>query len=148
LDAIKAAARKASPVRTLLVIGHEPGSLRDIYVAGIKSFYHRLLELSGGINCIEDASIAYPKISKESLLQLSPAVIIILHADNNLSLEDQANEIALWKTLSFIDAVKSNRVFVLHGEYLFIPGPRMIMIVRELFAHLHPDLSIEPARND
>lgn len=139
LNEIRAKAADRKPVRTLLVIGHEPGSLREIYVAGSGSFHNELLRIAGGVNCFSDSVIPYPKISKEEILKQSPQAIIVLSADAGMKTQAKQSEQRLWKELDYIEAVKKNAVTLLNGNYLFIPGPRMPQIAKEIQQLLFSD---------
>ena len=130
-DEVRANAKKREPVKTLLVIGHEPGSLREIYTAAAGSFHDELLRIAGGVNCIDSSSISYPKISKEEILKQSPQVIIVLSADTGMHADAEPNEKRLWEKLDYIDAVKKDAIYLLKGDHLFIPGPSMPQIARD-----------------
>jgi len=124
--------------RTLIVVGHEPGSLREIWAAGKESFHDELLEIAGGTNIIPKGLAAYPKLSKEQLLKAAPEVIIILSDGTKESSSDEKKEKALWQQLSFLPAVKTNSICLVKGDWLFIPGPRMAKIAQSFYSCLHP----------
>ena len=53
--------------------------------------------------------------------------------------------VALWKPLSYLDAVRRGRVTVLSADYMMIPGPRMGRIARDMEAALHAPAAPAPA---
>lgn len=72
--AARAERRERRP-RVLWVMDRQPGSLSGIVVAGPGSFADELLAAVGARNAIT-GSVRYPKVSRESLIELSPDVII------------------------------------------------------------------------
>ena len=137
-DTIRKRTAGRKPVSALLVIGHEPGALREIYAATAGSFHGELLAIAGGRNCVAESSIPYPRVSKEEILRVSPEVIIVLCPDTENPEEAVAKEKKLWEELPYIDAVKQGRIHCVHGDHLLVPGPRMMLIAEALFGCLHP----------
>ena len=137
-DGIRRRGADRRPVGALLVIGHEPGALREIYAATAGSFHGELLAIAGGRNCVADSSIPYPRVSKEEILKASPEVIIVLRPDTENPDQAVVKEKKLWAELPYIDAVKHGRVHCIHGDHLLVPGPRMLLIAQALFGCLHP----------
>ncbi|MBN2053290.1 ABC transporter substrate-binding protein [bacterium] len=127
----------------LVVIGHEPGSLRELYAAAGGSYHDELLTLAGGRNCLASGPMLYAKISKEEILMRSPQVIVVLSAVPS-TLDAAREERALWAGLPYLDAVKRNRVHLLGGGYMLVPGPRLTDLAGDLFQVLHPEAE-EPA---
>ncbi len=95
--------------------------------------------MAGGQNCLSQDKIPYPKISKEEILKQSPQVIIVLSANSGMTSDALEKERKLWAELGYINAVKNQRVHVLDGDYLFVPGPRISKIAREFQGLLFPD---------
>lgn len=138
LATVRSSVDNKTPVRTLLVVGHEPGSLGEIFLAGPRSFLHELLVAAGGKNVVVDSSIPYPKYSKEAILQLNPEAILVLLPDADDTPATAAAERALWAELGYLQAVKDDRVLVLTQDWIITPGPRMGEIARVFAAALHP----------
>jgi len=126
-------------VKTLVVVGHEPGALSELYAAGGGSFYNEMLLIAGGENCLGESKAAYPKISKEEILARSPEVIIVLSEEQKDKAQIEKNEKALWAELNHIDAVKNDRICVISGKGVFIPGPRMASIAEYMHRCLYPE---------
>ena len=142
LKKVREAARGRKPLKTLIVIGHEPGSLREIWAAAKSSFLDQLLTMAGGINCVRENTPAFPKISKEKILEESPESIIILTGKNKLPVDALERERKLWRELSYIDAVRNNRICQFEGDWMLVPGPRMPMIAERFLKCLHPDAGL------
>ena len=137
-ESIKSLTKNRNKVKSMVVVGHEVGSLRDIWVAGPDSFHNELLDLSGGQNIITESLAAYPRVSKEEILKRAPEVIIILKDPKRKGAQTINREIALWDDLAYIPAVKNNRICVLNSDWVFIPGPKMAEIVKTFYNCLFP----------
>ena len=138
LDAVRESARGKRPVRTLVVVGHEPGSLQNLFVAATGSFHDALLRIAGGENVIGRSPIASAKLSTEEILRRNPEAILMLYGEAPPSADETRRRVALWKPLAYLDAVRNGRVYVLAADYMMIPGPRMGRIARDMEAALHP----------
>ena len=144
LDAVRARARAQKPVRTLVVVGHEPGSLQNLFVAASGSVHDALLGIAGGVNVMARTSVASARISTEEILRQNPEAILMLYPDASMSAEEKRRRVALWKPLSYLDAVRRGRVTVLSADYMMIPGPRMGRIARDMEAALHAPAAQAP----
>lgn len=132
IDKIEFEKPRNSPA-ILFCIGRDKigsGTIGTIYCAGLKTFYSELIDLAGGKNCIKDSISEYPLLSAENIIKLSPEIIIDISGANlNIDVEKQKKD---WLELSSIPAIKNNSIYVLKGDYLSIPGPRILKILREL----------------
>jgi cobalamin transport system substrate-binding protein len=117
------------------------GALKNLYVAGRNTFYDDLITYAGGGNVCESEQIAYPKISLEGLLNLNPGVVIDLIPDLRSKGLDESVVIRDWQSVSGIDAVGSDRVYVMSGDYIAIPGPRFIDLLENLARAIHPEVN-------
>lgn len=142
-NAIRNKTRNKKAVKTLIVIGHESGSLRDIWISAEGSFHDDILRIAGGVNMAKGSLAAYPKISKEEILKASPEAIVVLF-DKPLSKEAKAKEIALWKPLGYIDAVKDNRLCIIDADWAHKPGVRMGKIAKAFYQCLHRRNEVTP----
>ncbi len=128
--------RDARPVRVLLVVGREPGTLNDIYSVSGGTFLHDLIELAGGRNVAADLPSPYGIISKEAILGRAPEVIVELHGEG----ADEAarkEALGLWQGLPTLPAVRLGRVYVIEATYAMIPGPRVVQLAETLAELLH-----------
>ncbi len=136
LDTIRSKTKGHKKVKTLIIIGHESGSLRDIWTSGTGSFHDEMLEIAGGENMVEDSPAKYPMISKEAILRASPEAIVVLFP-TPISEEDRQKEVALWKPLGYIDAYQSNRICIIGADWAHKQGPRMPEIAKAFYECLH-----------
>ena len=83
-----------------------------------KSYVGNLVNLAGGDNVLEDASISFAQVNKEELLNLNPDKIVVMaHANpeiTNAEVKEALETDAAWKNL---DAVKNKEVHYLDSEY-------------------------------
>ncbi|MFA6009334.1 MAG: cobalamin-binding protein [Desulfobacteraceae bacterium] len=115
--------------RVFFQIGVSP-----IVSAGKGSFLHELIELSGAVN-LADGAVAYPRFSREQVLNLNPDILIITSMTRGLVFEDVKREWESWPDLS---AVKKKRVYVLDSDILDRPTPRMVDGLEMLVKVIHP----------
>jgi iron complex transport system substrate-binding protein len=137
LDAIRARVAPLPKINTLLVFGREPGSLRGIYASGGVGFLHDLLVLAGGADAFDDVKARNVVISSEQVLARAPAAIIELY-DQNTTDAKLASERAVWKQLPSVPAVRNDRIYQLRGDFLTVPGPRVVQAARLMAEALHP----------
>jgi len=128
--------------RVLISIGRTvgSGSLEDVYIAGGKTFYDELLGYAGGSNAFAKKGIEYPVLSAESFLHINPDIIIDMVPDIDKDGLKETDLVKEWESVSGVEAVKNNRVHVLSGDYIVIPGPRFILLLEDLFRIIHPEL--------
>ncbi len=103
-----------NPPRTAyLVVQRTP-----LMVAGRGTFLSDILARSGLKNLGDEAVLAYPRLSLETLLQKNPDVIL----DMDQTGEDTGKE--FWGKFPTLNAVKNGYVHFLDAD-LFVPGPRI-----------------------
>jgi len=124
-----------------------PGSLERIYTAGKGSFLDELLGLAGGTNVFGDIESLYPHISKESLLERQPEVILELMPETEATPEADARLRADWAVLAPLPAVRHGRIVILHDDMLLVPGPRLALSVAKLRLALYPGAILPPLRS-
>jgi len=126
--------------RTLLVFGREPGALRGIYASGGVGFLDDMLRIAGGDNVFADIQKEAVEASTELILSRRPDVILeIRTSDNSSSPATVASELALWKALSSVPAVRNDRVQFLTDDRIVIPGPRVADGTRTIAQALHSE---------
>jgi iron complex transport system substrate-binding protein len=123
--------------RTLLVIGREPGSLRNILASGGYGFQHDVLQLAGGTDVFGDVHRESVQMSSEMVLARAPDVIIELHYGADMSPSALAAERAVWNQLTAVPAVKNGRVYLLQGDEFVVPGPRVVQAATKLAETIH-----------
>ncbi|HKV12543.1 MAG TPA: helical backbone metal receptor [Thermoanaerobaculia bacterium] len=126
-EGLKASPLPGPPPRVMLSVGRQAGKLGDLIVAGKGTFFHELLERLGAKNAFADAAGLYPQISLEEIVARRPDVILELRA-YAVTPEVAASLEGDWRELG----EAGNRVEVLAGDYVVIPGPRLPRLYREM----------------
>ncbi len=139
LAALAARVNSEPPVRTLLVVGHEPGALRQIVLAGPQTFLGRLLIAAGGNNVLTDTPVPYPTVGVEKILDLNPDAVLVLAPDEENTPAAQERERLVWSSVAYLAAVKNGRVYLLPDDDILNPGPGLADIARRLAMVLHPE---------
>jgi iron complex transport system substrate-binding protein len=126
--------------RVMISVGRNMGSgtLKEAYISGQGIFYDEMIELAGGVNAYT-GGVAFPVVSTESIIRLNPEVIIDMVPDIDAKGWDRAMIVREWDTVSQVDAVKKDRVYVFGEDYVVIPGPRFILILEEMARVIHPE---------
>jgi iron complex transport system substrate-binding protein len=138
LAAIKARAAERPRLKTLLVFGREPGSLRQVVASGGYGFLHDVLEVAGGVDVLARLKRQSVQLSTESILALAPEVIIELHYGSSMRTDRLDAERLVWNALPSVPAVKNNRVHLLVGDEFVVPGPRIVLAAERFAKVLHP----------
>jgi iron complex transport system substrate-binding protein len=137
IAAVRARVAAAPKPRTLVVFGRERGTLRGIYASGGRGFLHDMLEAAGGTNIYADIGTESVQVSSEMILSRAPEVIIELHSED-VQAKDAARELAPWKALSSVPAVRQDRLYLLTGKAINVPGPLVAEGVERFARVLHP----------
>lgn len=111
-------------------IWHEP-----LMAAGPGSFVDQLITLAGGTNIASDADSEYPQFDLEQLIERNPEVYLTA---NDLP-EKTADSIKQRPGFENLDAVKNNQIYLLDGNILSRPGPRIIQALELLIEAIHPE---------
>lgn len=139
LAAIKARTASRPKVRTLLVFGREPKSLRNVYASGGRGFLHDLLDVAGGVNVFADIDAESVQPSSEQILTRAPEAILEIRAVG-LTTDGAPVETASWSALASVPAVRQRRIFTLAGSQYVVPGPRVVETAEGIARALHPEL--------
>jgi iron complex transport system substrate-binding protein len=119
--------RRVAPLprpRTLIVFGRESLSLRGIYASGGYGFVHDMVTTAGGDNVFADLKQQAVQATAELIIARRPEVILELRAEP-LRPDRQARELATWKQLSSVPAVRDGRVHIIADPRVVVPGPRV-----------------------
>jgi cobalamin transport system substrate-binding protein len=122
---------------TLVIVGHNPGSLDGLFAAGTNSYHDELLAIAGGKNCLTTKE-PYLSLSKEWVVRANPEVIVVLDPNGDGSAEGLAREKKVWGALSYLKAVKNDRVCHLTGDAVSQSGPRMAKLAEAIGKCVHP----------
>ncbi|MBN1577920.1 MAG: ABC transporter substrate-binding protein [Chitinispirillaceae bacterium] len=119
--------------KILFCVGRDkPGSgtIGKVFLAGPRTFYSELIMRLGGENAVSDSVFAYPSVAGEGIIHLVPDIIIDVMASNKLM--DPSKVSADWNELGMLPAVKLGAVYAITGNYISIPGPRIVKIFNDL----------------
>jgi iron complex transport system substrate-binding protein len=139
LEAVHERVKDKPRVRTLLVFGRQPGSLREIYVSGGTGFLHDLVEVAGGENVFAGVKRESVQATTEAILSAAPDVIVELRYGRPLAAGELDRERESWNALSAVPAVRTHRIFLLVGDELVVPGARVADTAERLARVLHPE---------
>ena len=138
LDRTKARVAGRRPLRTLLVFERDPGTLRGIFVSGGVGFLHDMLGIAGGVDVFGDVARESVQPSIETILARAPEVILEVRV-TELTAGQLAKERSAWSALSSVPALKNDRLHILTGQYLVVPGPRVGRAAEAIARALHPE---------
>jgi iron complex transport system substrate-binding protein len=124
--------------RTMVVFGRDAGALRGIYASGGVGFVHDMLDVAGGENVFADVRRQSVQATSELILTRRPEVILELSA-TPLTPEEDARELAVWRAMAAVPAVKSGKVVRINDPRTVIPGPRVAEGVELIARALHPE---------
>ena len=119
------------PLRVMISVGRQAGSLGEITVAGPGTFLDELLTRLGATNVFADSPTLYPQIGVEEIVARKPDAILELRSDERTP-EQRAAIVLDWQALPTIPAVRHGRVEVIAGSHVLIPGPRLPRFYREM----------------
>jgi iron complex transport system substrate-binding protein len=138
LDAVRKRVAGRPRPSVMLVFERQPKTLREIYASGGVGFLNEILEIAGGRNVFADAKSESVQPSTETIIARSPDIVIEIRARDRLDARGLEAERAAWTTLGSLPAVRSNRVHVLSGQYLVVPGPRLADAAETFARTIHP----------
>jgi iron complex transport system substrate-binding protein len=125
--------------RVLLIFGREAGTLRGIYASGGTGFLDDMLRVAGGDNVFADIQREAVEASTELILSRRPDVILeIRTSDNPVTPATLPTEVAVWRALASVPAVKNDRVQFVTDDRIVVPGPRVVDGTRAIAEALHP----------
>jgi iron complex transport system substrate-binding protein len=139
LAAIGARVARLTRPKTLLVIGRDRGSLRNVDASGGYGFLHDVLEIAGGADVLGDMQRQSVVMSTEMILTRAPDVIIELHYGASVPSDSLDAERRVWNGVPSVPAVKSGRVYLLVGDEFVVPGPRIVLAAERFARTLHPE---------
>jgi iron complex transport system substrate-binding protein len=131
--------------KALFVVGRTPGRIEDLIAAGSSSYLNELITVAGGENVMEDAPVAYSKVSLEEVLARDPDVIIDMGEMSEtlgVTKEQKRAVVELWNRYPFLTAVKQRRVFAVASDIFVVPGPRVVEAAKEIARMLHPEAGL------
>jgi iron complex transport system substrate-binding protein len=121
--------------RTLLVFGRDADTLRGIYASGAVGFLHDMLEAAGGANVFAEVKRQSIQATSELAIARAPEVIIEIGVDTSSA---KGRDIRAWDALGSVPAVRNKRIYLLTGDSMMNPGPRISESLRRIAEALHP----------
>jgi iron complex transport system substrate-binding protein len=134
-DVRKRVAGRPRP-RTLLVFVRDAETLRGIYASGGVGFLHDMLDAAGGVNVFADVKRQSLHTTSELAITRAPEVILEIGAETASS---KSRNIRAWEALGSVPAVRNRRIYLLTGDGMMNPGPRVADAVRRMANVLHPN---------
>jgi len=138
LDRVRARVKGRPRPSTLLVFGRDAMALRGIYASGGIGFMNDMLTVGGGENLFADVKSQSVQATSELILARRPEIIVELRA-GTLSDSMRAKEIAVWKALPGVPAVRNGRIAMLNDERTMVPGPRVAEGTELIARVVHPE---------
>jgi len=142
IDAARARVpNNATKPAVLICVGRDWSSegLLGIYLAGASTIYDEMLRLLNARN-VYQGRLPYAQVGREGIMKMNPDVIIDLAPDSaTLTGMSKTQLIAGWDELKSVNAVQQHRVYVLDGDYVCIPGPRITQILMDLARAIYPE---------
>jgi iron complex transport system substrate-binding protein len=139
LAAIRTSVAGLPRPRTLLVLGRDPSTLRNIFASGGYGFLHDMLEVAGGDDVYSDVKRESVEVSTEMILARRPDVIVELRYGDNAGARETSQDLEVWSALGSVPAVKNHRIVALVGDEFVVPGPRVVDATRQLARTLHSE---------
>lgn len=118
-------------------------NIGSFFTAGSGTFIDAIIETAGGKNIAVDRS-GYFIMSIEKLVDKNPQIIICDSGMGGIS--GAYEEIVDDERLKIVDAVKNSRVYIIEGDIMSRPGPRVVdavEIVHEIFSEFFIATAIE-----
>ena len=134
-DIRRRVAGRARP-RTLLVFGRDAETLRGIYASGGVGFLHDMLDAAGGTNVLADVKRQSLQGTSELVIARAPDVIVEIGAE---TASTAGRNLQAWNTLGSVPAVRNKRIYLITGDGMMNPGPRIAESVRRVAEVLHPE---------
>ena len=118
----------------LLVIGTGP-----VMVCGPGTVHDELLGFAGALNAAADATVTAPEYGRESLIALSPDIVLFLQPDAP-ELEVDDPRLTSFEGLP-IPAIKNQRVYVINHPLTLLPSTSITTVCAEIAKVIHPEVA-------
>ena len=115
--------------------------MRSVWAAGRDTFYDGVVQIAGGVNAVEEGLARYPELSREGLASLDADVVLGCHR------WARGSKPRPGRRACGMDAAdraaggpRAQRINVLAGDQMVVPGPRLPEMVEAMARALHPEL--------
>lgn len=130
VEAVKQKSRHKPKLSIFWQIGASP-----VYTISAKSYMNEFVVFAGCRNIFAFLPYAYPRISKESVIQARPDVIFLSAMGSDGDKEKKA-----WESMEGIPAVKNKKVFLLTDSIYENPSPYSIAVgLEKIFGFIYGD---------
>jgi len=139
LGRVKAAVASRPPRTVLIIVGRRTGTLTDIIAVGRGSYLSDVAAFAGGVNVL-DTTTQYPRISMETIISLSPDVLIDVGEMGESPADSERRRRiteGLWQRQRLVKAVRDGAVHVTTDDAFVVPGPRLIDVAERMAAWFH-----------
>ncbi len=109
----------------------------QLIIAGSAGFHRELVHMVGARNAYQ-GPISFPMFSREKLIQLDPDIIIDLVNTETWNKLGKQRLLDQWNSYQELQAVKNQRVIIIHGDQHLIPGPRFPQTLERFANAIHP----------
>jgi len=135
IDALTSGKNADDRPAVLLVLGTRP----SVMASGPGTVHDELLGFAGGVNAAYDAAVTAPEYDRESLLELSPDVILFLQPNGPAMTPDDPR-LEAFAGLP-IPAIQDDRVYVLNDPLTLLPSTSVVRTCAAMGKAIHPDLA-------
>jgi iron complex transport system substrate-binding protein len=122
-------------VKVLWVVQREP-----LRIAPRDTFINEMIELAGGENAVGPSLHNYPPIGAEQVIAVAPEAIIEPVMVPGPPQEQQRQALAYWQKFTNVPAVVSRRIYVIDGDVVSRPGPRLPEGIETIAKCLRPEI--------
>jgi len=136
IEAITAKTEDLTPeerLRVLYVCWHDP-----IWTLGSETFIDDLIQKAGGANIFADDFKKSRVVSLEAVVDRNPQVIIVSSMGTMGNLV--YNSIKTHPRLSAVEATVNGRVYLIDGDLIERPGPRIADGLEQVAKFIHPEI--------
>jgi len=109
------------------------------WIAGPGSFIDDIINLAGGENIAASAATAWAQLSIEEIVDAEPDIIVVQTMIGGIPTitAEQMGEHVVWQQLT---AVQADKVYIIDGDIVSRPGPRIMQGLEEMAGIIHPEL--------
>jgi iron complex transport system substrate-binding protein len=129
IDAIRERLLRVKPVRTLMLVGHQP-----IVAVGPGTYLDELMRIARADNIAAAVGQQWPHLGIEFIIAMRPQVIL----DGSMGSDAHSTD-DFWKKYPTIPAVRDNRVLTYAEDPMLHPGPRVAQSLEIIARKVHPE---------
>jgi len=108
--------------------------------AGPGTWIHELINLAGGINIFENATLQWPIVSSEAVIKQNPDIMIYPHSHGVERFWGSFDDVKARPGWDKISAVQNDRLYEIDADIIARPGPRIVEALEILAQLIHPEL--------